>query len=50
MKGLKQPTSQTEMKYKKWQKGVQKDIEKAFGILKFTLRFLQKPCQAVECE
>ena len=43
MKGIKQLISQTEMKYKKWQKGVQKDIERAFGVLKFTLRFLQKP-------
>ena len=43
VKGIKQPISPQECKYTAWQEAVRKDIERAFGVLKGTWQFLERP-------
>jgi Plant transposon protein len=43
VKGIKQPVTQTERRYTQWQEATRKDIERAFGVLKGTFQFLERP-------
>jgi hypothetical protein len=41
--GIKGPATETQKKYTKWQEAAWKDIERAFGVLKGTWQFLDRP-------
>jgi Plant transposon protein len=43
VKGIKEPTSNKEKKYTAWQEAARKDVERAFGVLKGTWQFLDRP-------
>jgi hypothetical protein len=43
VKGIKQPVTPSECRYTQWQEAVRKDIERAFGVLKGTFQFLERP-------
>ena len=43
VKGIKEPTSNKEKKYTAWQEASRKDVERAFGVLKCTWQFLDRP-------
>ena len=43
VKGIKEPVTPTQRKYTKWQEAVRKDVERAFGVLKGTWQFLERP-------
>ena len=43
VKGIKEPVSQTERRFTQWQEAVRKDVERAFGVLKGTWQFLERP-------
>ena len=43
VKGIKEPLTHQEKKYAQWQEAVRKDIERAFGVLKGTWQFLDRP-------
>ena len=43
VKGIKEPTSVQEKKYTGWQEASRKDVERAFGVLKCTWQFLDRP-------
>ncbi len=45
MKGIKIPLTNEEAKYTKWQEAVRKDIEHAFGNLKFLWKFVCHPIE-----
>jgi hypothetical protein len=42
-RGIKVPANREEKKYTSWQEGVRKDVERAFGVLKNTWQFLDRP-------
>jgi Plant transposon protein len=42
VKEIKQPVTQIERRYTKWQEAVKKDIERDFGVLKGTWQFLER--------
>jgi hypothetical protein len=41
--GIKVPATREEKKYTSWQEGARKDVERAFGVLKNTWQFLDRP-------
>jgi hypothetical protein len=43
IRGIKVPATREEKKYTSWQEGVRKDVERAFGVLKNTWQFLDRP-------
>ncbi|KAG7372191.1 plant transposon protein [Nitzschia inconspicua] len=43
VKGVKEPITEEEKKYTAWQEGARKDVERAFGVLKCTWQFLDRP-------
>ena len=42
-KGYKQPITENEKKYTKWQEGARKEIERAFAILQSKFQFVCRP-------
>ena len=42
-KGLSQPIHKEQKNYTKWQEAARKDIERAFGVLKQTWQFMERP-------
>ncbi len=48
VKGIKQPVGRKEQRYTKWQEAVRKDIERAFGVLKGTWQFLERPIHLLD--
>jgi hypothetical protein len=43
VRGIKVPATREEKKYTSWQEGARKDVERAFGVLKNTWLFLDRP-------
>jgi hypothetical protein len=43
VRGIKVPATRVEKKYTSWQEGARKDVERAFGVLKNTWQFLDRP-------
>jgi hypothetical protein len=43
VRGIKVPATREEKKYTSWQEGARKDVERAFGVLKNTWQFLDRP-------
>jgi hypothetical protein len=43
VRGMKEPATRKEKNYTSWQKGARKDVERAFGVLKNTWKFLDRP-------
>lgn len=43
VKGIKEPISNEETAFTKWQESARKDIERAFGVLKNTWQFMDRP-------
>jgi len=43
VRGVKLPSSQREKKFTSWQEGARKDVERAFGVMKNTWQFLDRP-------
>jgi hypothetical protein len=45
VKGVKQPITKLEKVFTAWQEGARKDIERAFGVIKITWQWLDRPIQ-----
>ncbi len=45
VKGIKEPTLDIETKYTSWQEGARKDIERSFGVLQASFKFMNTPIQ-----
>jgi hypothetical protein len=43
VRGIKVPATREEKNYTSWQEGARKDVERAFGVLKNTWKFLDRP-------
>lgn len=43
VRGIKEPYTENQKRYTKWQEATRKDIERAFGVLKGTWQFLDRP-------
>jgi len=43
VKGIKEPITPQEKRYTGWQEACRKDVERAFGVLKATWQFLDRP-------
>jgi hypothetical protein len=43
VKGIKEPTTNIEKRYTAWQESCRKDVERAFGVLKGTWQFMNRP-------
>jgi hypothetical protein len=50
VKGIKEPTSRAESKFTEWQESARKDIERAFGVLKLKLQFMDRPMHLYKLE
>ena len=50
VKGYSQPIFKTEKNYTKWQEGARKDIERAFGVLKQTWQFMDRPMRMLHLD
>ena len=45
VRGIKEPTSVSETKYTAWQEGARKDIERAFGVIQTSFKFMRNPIE-----
>ena len=50
VKGLSQPIFMNQKNFTKWQEGARKDIERAFGVLKQTWQFMDRPIRMLDLE
>ena len=48
VKGIKDPNTQQEKYYTKWQEGARKDIERAFGVLQGRFKFMERPVHLLD--
>jgi hypothetical protein len=50
VRGVKEPITQRDKRYTKWQEATRKDIERAFGVLKGTWQFLDRSILLMDLE
>ena len=50
VRGIKEPITQTEKYYTAWQEAARKDIERAFGVLKNTWQFVDRPIHVLNLQ
>jgi hypothetical protein len=50
VRGVKEPITQRDKRYTKWQEATRKDIERAFVVLKGTWQFLDRPILLMDLE